>query len=92
MNVKKRGYLSFLLGVVMMFAFAIPAFAADTGKLVINGQTYQSKGPHILLAVGNEDMESVVLIMVMNVAMAYLLLLVITAQAIAYIVKLTLMV
>ena len=33
MNVKKRGYLSFLLGVVMMFAFAIPAFAADTGKL-----------------------------------------------------------
>ncbi len=60
MNVKKRGYLSFLLGVVMMFAFAIPAFAADTGKLVINGQTYQSKGPHILLAVGNEDMESVV--------------------------------
>lgn len=60
MSVKKKSRLVLLLAVVMMFALSATAFAADTGKLVINGQTYQSKGPHTLLAVGNEDMESVV--------------------------------
>ena len=56
----KKGHLSLLLAVVMMFAFSATAFAADTGKLVIDGQTYQSKGPHILLTVGDQDMASVV--------------------------------
>lgn len=56
----RKKHLCVLLAVVMMFAFSATAFAADTGKLVINGQTYQSKGPHILLTVGNQDLDSVV--------------------------------